>query len=411
MRQLLAEEDRLSQTALKEADTIEGQANRWLDFQRNLPHYLAKMKDAHDSVHAVDLTAIAGTVEKAGRDWPAKKADLDQRLQALRTAPDRIEQQWQATEVERRAAADGKASGAQVATLIQADDVIEGTASLPAQAQQLKALCGQLYYASDKVLEDLDQEHRGLTLVYREKVKTVRTQFAAPGDKSPQTSTDIDWIDVEPATYRAVENNIGMSIAHKDTGQYDSDAITTAQPAGYAYIAPPSVGSNQYGYWTHNEQGSFWTFLPQYLIMRELFWGNSYRPIVVNDYNSYNTYARQGRTWYGETSPAAPPQYGTHGTFTQQRYADSRYVQSGGFKNSAFASHPSAAAPVAPVAPRMGNLPQSDDPQGKRFGRPAGPTPAGKHFGGGNGPPAGKRFGAGNSPPAGKRFGGAPRHR
>jgi hypothetical protein len=41
-----------------------------------------------------------------------------------------------------------------------------------------------------------------------------------------------------------------------------------------------------------------------------------YRPIVVNEYNSYYTYARQGRTWNGETSPAAPPKYGTHGTFT-----------------------------------------------------------------------------------------------
>src|SRR5580658_158815 len=115
--------------------------------------------------------------------------------------------------------------------------------------------------------------------------------------------------------------------------------------------------------------------------MRELFWGNSYRPIVVNEYNSYYTYARQGRTWYGETSPAAPPQYGSHGTFTQQHYAGSRYVQSGGFKNSAFASRPSAATPAVP---RMGDAPQSDNPQGKRFGSPASPTPAGKHFGNGN---------------------------
>ena len=409
VHQLLAEEDRLRQTAVDEADAIEAQANRWLDFQRNLPHYLAKMKDAHDSAHGADVAEVARTVEKAEQDWPAKRADLEQRLQALRDAPDRAEQQWQATEAERQAASEGKASGAQVATLIQADDIIQASASLPAREQQLKALCGQLYCAWDRVLEDLDQEHRGLSLVYREKLKTVRTQFAEPGDKSPHTSTDVDWVDVEPDVYRAVENNIGMAIAHKDTGLYDSEAQTTAQPAGFAYIAPPSVGSNQYGYWTHNEQGSFWTFLPQYLIMRELFWGNSYRPIAVNEYNSYNSYARQGRSWYGEASPAAPPQYGTHGTFTQQRYAGSRYVQSGGFKNSAFASRPSAAAPAEP---RMFNAPQSDDSQGKRFGRPAGPTPAGKHFGaGGNSPPAGKRFGAGNSPPAGKRFGGGPRHR
>jgi hypothetical protein len=408
VHQLLADEDRLRQTAIDEANAIEAQANRWLDFQRNLPHYLARMTDAHDAVHGADFTEVARTVEKAGQDWPAKKADLDRRLETLRTAPDRADRQWQATEAERQAASEGKASGAQVATLIQADDVIESTANLPAEEQQLDSLCGQLYYAWDQVLEDLDQDQQGPSLVYREKLKTVRTQFAEAGDRSPQTSTDVNWMDVEPDAYRAVENDLGMAIAHKDAGLYDSEAQTTAQPAGFAYIAPPSVGSNHYGYWTHNEQGSFWTFLPQYLIMRELFWGNSYRPIVVNEYNSYYTYARQGRTWYGETSPAAPPKYGTHGSFTQQHYAGSRYVQSGGFKDSAYASRPSAAMPAAP---RMGNAPQSENSQGKRFGKPAGPTPSGKHLGGGNSPPSGKRLGNGNSPPAGKRLGGGARRR
>jgi hypothetical protein len=396
VHQLLSDEDRLRKTAIDEANTIEAQANRWLDFQRNLPHYLAKMKDQHDSMHGADFGEVTRTVEKAEQDWPAKRVDLDQRLQTLKSASDRVDQQWQATGAERQAASEGKASGAQVATLIQADEVIESATNLPAEEQQLDDLSGQLYYASDKVLEDLDQEHQGQSLVYREKLKTVRTQFVEAGDKSPQTSTDIDWVNVEPDAYHAVENDLGMAISHKDAGLYDSEAQTTAQPAGFAYIAPPSVGSNQYGYWTHNEQGSFWTFLPQYLIMRELFWGNSYRPILVNEYNSYNTYARQGRTWYGETSPAAPPKYGTHGTFTQQRYAGSRYVQSGGFKDSTFASRPSAATPAEP---RMGSAPRADDSQGKRFGRPASPTPGGKHFG------------AGNSPPAGKRFGGGARHR
>src|SRR5271165_4711251 len=110
---------------------------------------------------------------------------------------------------------------------------------------------------------------------------------------------------------------------------YDSEAQNTAQPAGFAYIAPPSVGSNQYGYWSHTDHGSFWTFLPQYLIMRELFWGHDYyRPIVVNEYNSYYNAYRGGHTWYGQESPAAPPKYGSHGTVTQQHYSASRYVQS-----------------------------------------------------------------------------------
>jgi hypothetical protein len=403
VRQLLTDEDRLRQTALDEANAVSAQANRWLDFQRNLPHYMAKMQQQHDSVHGADFTAVTRAVEKAEQDWPGKRADLDRRLETLRSAPDRAEQEWKATEAEREVAQSGKASGAQVATLIQAEDVIETSANLPAEEQQLEGLCGQLYYAWDKVLDDLDVREAGASSVYREKVKTVRTHFAESGDHAPQTSTDVRWVDVSPSAYQSVENDLGMAISHKDAGLYDSEAANTAQPAGFAYIAPPNVGSNQYGYWTHNESGSFWTFLPQYLIMRQLFWGNSYRPIVVNEYNTYYNYARTGRTYYGESSPAAPPKYGSHGTFTQQNYGSSRYVQSGGFKNSSFASRQSPQASPstgAPPAPRMGNAP-SDDSQGKRFGRPAGATPAGKRFGGGGNSP----------PPSGKRFGGGARRR
>jgi hypothetical protein len=406
VRQLLADEDRLSQTALDSANNIAAQANRWLDFQRNLPHYLAKMKEQHDEAHSADFTAVTRTVERAEQDWPSKRADLDQRLQTLRTAPDLADRQWAATEAERQAATAGNATGTQVATLIQADDVLETSANLPAEEEKLEGLCSQLYVAWDKILEDLDQEHRGGDLFYREKLKTIRTQFAEAGDQSPRTSTAVNWVDVQPAAYQAVENDLGMAISHKDAGLYDSEAQNTAQPAGYAYIAPPSVGRNQYGYWSEGPQGSFWTFLPQYLIMRELFWGNSYRPIVVNEYNTYYTYARSGRTWYGEVpgsggSAPAAPRYGTHGTFTQQHYASSRYVQSGGFKNSAFASRPSNATQATPAQPHYGNAP-SDSSPGKRFGNPGGSTPSGQRFGSPRSSPA---------PSSGKRFGGGSRRR
>lgn len=379
--QLLSEEDRLRKEAIDDANAVEAQANRWLDFQRNMPHYLSKMREEHDAAHNVDLTAVKEKVDKAELDWPRKKADLERRLELLEDAPERADREWQASAAARDAAASGKASGAQIATLIEADNALSSAAHLEAEADNLSARCNQLYVAWDKILEDLDIEHGD----YREKVKLVKT-------RGSDVSTDVEWQDVSPATYRAEENDLGMAIAHKDAGLYDSEAVNTAQPAGFAYIAPPSVGSNQYGYWTHTSEGSFWTFLPQYLIMRELFWGPSYRPIVVNEYNSYYTAQRMGRTWYGETSPAAPPKYGTHGTFTQQHYASSRYVQSGGFRNSGYASHQTA-APSSSPQPRFGNEP-SGSTQGKRFGSGAGSPPAGRRFGSpGGARPSGKSFG------------------
>ncbi len=374
--------------------SLQAQATYWLDFKQNLPHYLAKMDDEHKAIHSADFGPVTKTIEKAEQDWPAKNADLEKRLADLKSTPDRAESAWQSTAADRKAAENGQATGAQVAELIEANKVLAAAARIPDEATELTALSGQLYNAWDKILDDLDVTNRGAETVYREKLKTVRTQFAEAGDKSPQTATDVRWVDTTPAAYQSVENDLGMAISHKDAGLYDSEALNTPQPAGFAYIAPPSVGSNQYGYWTHNESGSFWTFLPQYLIMRELFWGHSYRPIIVNEYNGYYNSYRTGHTWYGQTSPNAPPRYGSQGTVTKQNYASSRYVQSGGFRNSSFSSHASPAT-SSPAAPHIGT-PPSDNSQGKRFGHAPGPTPSGKRFGGGNSPSSGKRFGGGS---------------
>jgi hypothetical protein len=187
-----------------------------------------------------------------------------------------------------------------------------------------------------------------------------------------------------------------MAIAHKDAGLYDSEASTLAQPPGFAYIATPEQGRNQYGYWDHAGGGSVWTWLPEYLIMRELFWGPRYVPIYVNEYNGYYTARNLGRSYYGNSTPAAPPRYGTHGTFTEQRYAGSRYVQSGGFKGSAYSSGGSSASSSS--RPSFGEREGSGSSVGKRFGgRPSGEgvgsMPSGKRFGGGAPRSAPRSFG------------------
>jgi len=410
---LLGDEHRLRQSALDDAAKVEGEATRWLDFRRNLPHYLAKMQQEYGQIRAFDIAPAAAAATKAGRDWPAKKPDLDSRLNAIKSMPDRAEQQWPATAAAREAAAGGRITGPQVATLVEADDVLADTAKDLAQnADELNALSGQLYFTWDKVLEDLEVSNRGSDAIYREKLKTVRTHFDDSAAKQGETSSDERWVDVSPASYRSVENDLGMAIAHKDAGLYDSEAKNIAQPAGYAYIAPPEAGSNQYGYWQHTDHGSFWTFLPQYLILRELLWGRSYQPVVVNEFNSYYSAQRAGRTWYGQETPQAAPKYGTHGTFTQQHYAGSRYMQSGGFRSSAFAGRPSS-SPTPEVQrpstqPRFGDAPDENG-QGKRFGRRSDEPSQGKHFGSGGGssqPPSGRRFGTGSgSRSPGRTFG------
>jgi hypothetical protein len=385
---LLSDERQLRGAALSEITEVRAAATRWLEFERDPQNGLNALQRDYQAVSAVDLAPVTAAVARAEKDWPAKKSDLDGRLSSLRNTAQAAEQDWNAAADARQAAAAGKPADTQITALVQADEKFSAEAAgLKRDSEQLRGMTDQLYDAWDKVLDDLETAHRGDDRVYREKIKTVRTHFIDVPAKQTRTESDEKWVDVSAAQYRSVENDLGMAIAHKDAGLYDSEARTVAQPPGFAYVAPPEVGSNQYGYWTHTDHGSVWTFLPQYLIMRELFWGHSYRPIVINEYNGYSQALRSGRPYYGQETPAAPPKYGTHGTFTEKRYAGSRYVQSGGFKGSAYGSHGSSA-------------------QGNSSGSP-GPRPGsaseGKRFGSGSAsrssPPSGRRFGSGGSRP------------
>ena len=388
--QLLTEERTLRQSVVRDAESVESDANSWLDFERNVPHYLATMQREYDDIHGVDLTPVAEVVQKAEQDWPAKKTALDGRLASLRQSVEAAETQWRATESARQAAAAGTAAGPAIATLIQANDALHrDDTELTHDADELRAACGQLYDSWDKILADLEVAHRDGETVYSEKVSTVRTHYVDVAAKKTEISSDNKWVNVPASSYRTVENDLGMVIAHKDAGLFDSEAQNNVQPPGFAYIASPEQGSNQYGYWSHSGGQSVWTFLPEYLLMRELLWGHSYRPIYVNEYNGFQLARRSGQTYYGQETPASPPKYGSHGTFTAQRYANSRYVQSGGYAGSAYASNRAAAPssrPESSFAPRG-----EDSSAGKRFGGSSGGEKFGSSKSGSSG---GQRFGS-----------------
>lgn len=401
-QQLVDEAHKLRQSAMADAQSVAADADNWLDFQRNQPHYLAVMQREYDQTRAVDLSPVSQAVQKAEQDWPAQKSTLDDRFSMLKQSQADAETRWQATATARADSTAGKATGAELAMLIEANDALSRDENkLTHGADDLRAACGQLYDSWDKILADLDVAHHGNDLVYSEKLDIVRTRYTDFAAKQTDTSSDRKWVDVSPSAYHSVENDLGMVIAHKNFGQFDSEAQTTPEPPGYAYIAPPSAGSNQYGYWSHEGGHSVWTWLPQYLILRELLWGHSYQPIYVNQYYGYQTAVRAGRSWYGQETPTAAPKYGSHGTFTQQRYASSRFVQHGGFGSSSYSSNRSAGSTFS--RPESGFLPRSSPSEdntgvGKRFGGSSGQRfgSGGRGFGSGG---AGKRFGSPRSAP------------
>jgi hypothetical protein len=239
---------------------------------------------------------------------------------------------------------------------------------------------------------DLDESRYDREEAFRERIKTVRTHLIDVASKKGQTSSEERWVNVSEPQFRSVENDLGMAIAHKDAGLFDSEAQTTPQPAGFAYIAPEAQGANEYGYWDHSGGHSVWTWLPGYLILRDLLWNHDYRPVIADEYRAYRSAQSAGRTYYGQATPEAPPKYGTHGTVTQTRYADSRFAQRGGFSSSSYASHPgtNASASRAEASDHAESSSNSagrrfgsgaHGPSGRQFGRPGGFRSAGRSFG------------------------------
>jgi hypothetical protein len=336
---LLKEERALRAAALNEATSVETEAQHWVDMKRNLPTELQQMAADRETLQHWDFSPVAAVVTKAEADWPAKKSDLDMRLTALRAIRADGEQAWQSSDAMRRKAEAKDLAGLDYAGLLTSAETLHTDATaLPVRTAELQSLNGQLYTSWDKVLVDLRDRKSGGVRDYEEEIRTVKTKFPDAAGTNGVTTSDEAWLEIPPATYKVSENNIGMSIAHKPVGKYDTEVDEVPEPAGFAYMAP--VGQrNQYGYWDHNSGGNFWVFYGQYALMRDLFWGHSYRPIPSYEWESYRTARSSGQTYYGRDEAGSAPKYGTHGTFTQQHYSDSRYMRSaGGYSSSKYAS-------------------------------------------------------------------------
>jgi hypothetical protein len=335
---LLAQERSLRTTALAEATGIQKEAAHWVDVKRHLPEEVQQMERDYGAIHGFDLGPVTATVQKAETDWPDKARNLEKRLAEVRDVIGQGETAWQSSTDSRRMAAANDFAHLDLAALVAADNTLKtAAANLPAEAKKLEKHVGQLYVAWDKIL--VDMEVRGGN-TYGQKIRTVETHFADASAKTGEVTSDEKWVDVSQAVYEAQKNDLGMAIEHKPEGKYEAEAEHVAQPAGFAYVAPPSQGSNQYGYWDHRDGRDFWVFYGQYALMRDLLFNHQYQPLDRGDWEGYRTYSSRGQTYYGggSTTTQSAPRYGTQGSATQSRYSTSTYAQKGGFKDSKYAT-------------------------------------------------------------------------
>jgi hypothetical protein len=335
---LMGRERKQREAAATAVAAVRKDAAGWVDFRRDLPRALDEMERQQRAIEAIDLGAASAAVQKAQNDWPEKRGDLEGRLAGLRSLKSEAEGAWQSSESARRAAAAGNLAG--IAAIAGAASVLRNaSAVLPRQAAELQGLTGQLYQAWDKVLVDMDVRGIGTNRSFDQKIRTVRTRLDDPAGKASSTSSDEKWEEVPRETYEAMKNNLGMAVAHKPAGKYDSEAERVAQPAGFAYVAPPGQ-SNQYGRWERSDGRDFWVFYGQYALLRDLLFNRNYRPLDRGEWEGYRGSRERGRTYYGQDESAGAPRYGSQGTSTRERYSGSQYGSHGGFRDSEYASKP-----------------------------------------------------------------------
>jgi hypothetical protein len=362
---LLKQERRLRTSAADDASAAAGEARHWIEIKQRLPEQVAQMERDYQALRSADLARLALAVQKAESDWPEKKSDLESRLVALTKMPADAERQWQSTAELRRKVAANDAAVDYVSLIGAADALHQESVELPKKAAELQNLSGQLYDGWDKILIDLNVRGGGDHRTYEEKLRTIRTHFTDVPAKKSEISKDDAWVQVSATQYQAVERNLGMAIEHKPAGKYDFEAEHVAQPAGFAYMAPPGQ-SNQYGYWAHQGGQSVWMWLPQYLILRDLMWNRYYPPMTTYEYEQYRTYRNRGQTYYGHDAAGSAPKYGSNGSVTQRQYADSNYTRSGGYRDSKYATKSGGYRDSQYATPSARSGESSD---GRRFGR------------------------------------------
>jgi hypothetical protein len=368
---LLADEKKNRTQSIADSTSLQKEAAHWVDAAAHLPQQIPEMERSYQAIHSFDLGPVAAAVQRAESDWPAKKSDLESRLATDRAIVTKIDAQWQSTSDARRKAAAGVVSGPDAGALLAFEDTLQTSAAeLPKKAGELQTLSAQLYTSWDKLLVDMKNHDAE----YQQQIRTVQTRFPDAAAKTGEVSSTEQWTTVPHATYDAMRNDLGMAIEHKSEGQYDFEGEHVAQPAGFAYVAPYSQGSNQYGYWDHRDGRDFWVFYGQYALLRDLLSNHRYVPFDRYEYEDYRTYSMRGQTYYGRDGSSNTPKYGTQGTTTQNRYSGSSYAKSGGFRDSQYASKSGSYRSSQYASPSVKD--PSADHSPKTFGHSSPPSPA-----------------------------------
>ena len=139
--------------------------------------------------------------------------------------------------------------------------------------------------------------------------------------------TETDWIAVDEDDFMELYDALGMTIAAKAYGEYESEKIEDPTPVGMEY-----VGNKEYGEWKKDDNGNdFWDFYLRYQMMNLMFGGS---PYYRTEYVTYRDSYRGRGGYYG--SDSANPRYGTRGSVTSKssEFSNSSFQKGGGVSST-----------------------------------------------------------------------------
>lgn len=140
---------------------------------------------------------------------------------------------------------------------------------------------------------------------------------------------ETDWTEVTEAEFDDYSDDLGMMIAAKPYGYYESEKMTAAMPPGMAY-----VGNPQYGAWKNHNGTSVWEFYGQYAFMRDIIFGPGMGYHSRSDWEHWRTNSGLGKKpWYGTSDD--DERYGTGGSGVRDnsRWQSTDFAKSGGFRD------------------------------------------------------------------------------
>ena len=299
----LGESNSLRQNALRDSARLRSEAERWLASERELPARIQAMRASNESLQAVNVDTLSGPVAKAMVDWPAKRDDLQSRLDRVKQLKVHGQEIWDSSAKLRSSAEANNLADSDVSALLSQADELDTTAREAKEGlAATNALAGQLYVSWDKLLLDTDGGRDP-----QEKVRIVRTRFPDATLTHGETASEERWEALDSSRVRDGEDNTGMVIEQKPAGKYDSESERSVQPPAYAHIAPPGQ-ANSYGSWS----GGVWHWLPEYLLLSQLLHASRV-PVTTPDYEAYQDARRRGEIFNRRNDGVYVPRRSTGG--------------------------------------------------------------------------------------------------